>query len=59
LPKRGGTSADFLNQRLHIEQLMRQPPITVAANQSVEQATTLMTKHAELAHVARESDHQG
>jgi acetoin utilization protein AcuB len=45
LPKRGGTSADFLNQRVHIDQLMRQPPITVAANQSVEQATTLMTKH--------------
>ncbi|MFZ1099667.1 MAG: CBS domain-containing protein [Steroidobacteraceae bacterium] len=45
LPKRGGTSSDFLNQRLHIAQLMRQPPITVAGNQSVEQATILMTKH--------------
>ena len=45
LPKRGGTSPDFLNQRLRIDQLMRQPPITVAGTQSVEQATTLMTKH--------------
>jgi acetoin utilization protein AcuB len=45
LPKRGGTSTDLLNQGLHIGQLMRQPPITVAGNQSVEQATTLMIKH--------------
>lgn len=45
LSKRGGTSTDFLNQRLHIDQLMRQPPITVAGTQSVEQATNLMTKH--------------
>ncbi len=45
LPKRGGTSPDSLSQRLHIDQLMRQPPITVAGNQSLEQATTLMTKH--------------
>jgi len=46
LPRSGGTSSTtFLNQRLHIERLMRQPPITVAGNQSVEQATTLMAKH--------------
>jgi acetoin utilization protein AcuB len=45
LPPRARTSTDFLNQRLHIDQLMRQPPITVASHQSVEQATTLMTKH--------------
>jgi acetoin utilization protein AcuB len=45
LPKRGGTSTDFVNQRLHMDQLMRQPPITIAGSQSVEQAATLMTKH--------------
>lgn len=45
LPKHGGISAEFLNQRLHIEQLMRRPPITIAGTQSVELATTLMTKH--------------
>lgn len=45
LPKRAGTSTDFLSQGLQIHQLMRQPPITIAGNQSVEQATTLMAKH--------------
>jgi acetoin utilization protein AcuB len=45
LPRRGTVSAEFLNQRLHVEQLMRRPPITVAGTQSVEQATSLMTRH--------------
>lgn len=45
LPKRGAISTDYLNQRLHIEQLMRRPPITVSGTQSVEQAAHLMTKH--------------
>ncbi len=45
LPKRGKPSAEFVNQHLHIGQLMRRPPITVAGTQPVEQATRLMAQH--------------
>lgn len=45
LPRRGGIGADYLNERLRIDQLMRQPPITIGGNQSVEQAARLMIKH--------------
>ena len=45
LPKDGRNPADFLNQRLHIDQLMRKPPITVSGTMSVETAADLMIKH--------------
>ncbi len=45
LPRHGAASADFLDQRLRIEQLMRRPPITVSGTQSVEQAMSLMTRY--------------
>ena len=44
LPK-GGNRIDFLNQRVRIDQIMRQPPITIGAHAAVEQAASLMAKH--------------
>lgn len=44
LPK-GGHPRDYLNHRVRIDQIMRQPPITIGPHAAVEQAASLMAKH--------------
>jgi len=45
VPKHAPDRADFLSRRVCIETLMRQPPITIRASDSLEQAATLMATH--------------
>ena len=45
LPRRDAASTELLNRRLHIDQLMRRPPITVSGTQPIERAVSLMTQH--------------
>jgi len=44
LPRRG-QSWDFLNQRLRVDQLMRQPAVTIGSDAPVEQAAIRMVEH--------------
>jgi CBS-domain-containing membrane protein len=45
LPKRDATALEYLNQRMTVAALVRQPAITIRAEQSVEQAAELMARH--------------
>jgi hypothetical protein len=44
MPK-SGNPGDYLNRHLRIDQIMRQPPITIGPHAAVEQAASLMVKH--------------
>jgi CBS domain-containing protein len=46
LPRGARAEPDFVNQRLTIRSLLRGPPITVQAGQSLEEAAALMAGHS-------------
>jgi acetoin utilization protein AcuB len=45
LPQRSGNPVSYLSRHMHIDQVMRRPPITVGAHDSIEHAASLMVKH--------------
>jgi predicted transcriptional regulator len=46
LPRTGGDSSQYLDQRLKVGSLVRRAPVTIRTSQSIEEAARLMASHA-------------
>ena len=42
LPRKGQPAIEYLNQHVKLETLMQRPPVTIGANDTVEQAASIM-----------------